>query len=119
LVTFAGYLGPVVLHGARAWRLLYLDRKLRTWLLVLDAEIVFHERSYDLTAAFQMRDVIWVQAHASVGRGSGGDSPREWFLRGSFTDAGDFTVRPTGGTYAPASGIDALTPECCGRPTRP
>jgi hypothetical protein len=122
LVAFAGYLGPIIRRppGGQPWRLLFLDRKLLTWLVVLEADIVFYERSFDLTAAYNMRDVILVESHSTVGRGqgSGAQSPQEWFLRGEFTDAGGFPAQPFGGTSSTAAVADAITPQCCGRYTR-
>jgi hypothetical protein len=122
LIAFAGYLGPTIRRppGGQPWRLLFLDRKLLTWLVVLEADIVLYERSFDLTAAYNMRDIILVESHSTVGRGrgSGANSPQEWFLRGEFTDAGGFPAQPFGGTSSTAAVADAITPSCCGRYTK-
>ncbi len=121
LASFAGYLGGTVGREGKQWRLLYLDSQLQTWLLVREVDILYHEQVKDDTAALEKRDVIWVKADASVGRGSGPQSVESRFLTGEFTKAGDFDTAPGGGTTAAATGIfcEARTPFCCwGRRTR-
>jgi hypothetical protein len=121
LASFAGYLGGTVEREDKQWRLLYLDSQLQTWLLVRDVDILYHEQVKDDTAALEKRDVIWVKADASVGRGSGPQSVESRFLTGEFTKAGDFDTAPGGGTMAAATGLfcEARTPFCCwGRRSR-
>jgi hypothetical protein len=115
LMSFAGFLGGIVKNGEREWRLLYLDTCLQTWLLVEENDIVYNTTVEDDTAPAKKRDVIWVRADASVGRGSGAQSAEARFLTGEFTKAGDFEARPTGGTMAAATGVfcEARTPFCC------
>lgn len=115
LSAFAGYLGGTTEAppSTATWRILYLDSKLLTWLLVQQDDILFHMRIADDKAAFNERDVIWVRADAPVGRSSG--SPSVW-LSGDFTRAMDFTPPLAGGTAASAAtGIfcEALTAGCC------
>jgi hypothetical protein len=119
LSTFAGYLGDAIEYRDRNWRVLYLDTKLSSWLLVEEQAIVFHDRMHDRTAAYGMRDVIWLNAEATVGRGIGPQAGEARFLRGAFTSAGDVTAAVTGGTFDAATGIfcEAQTPGCCGWPT--
>ena len=119
LSTFAGYLGDAIKYDSKNWRILYLDNKLSSWLCVEEEAIVFHDRMHDRTAAYGMRDVIWLKAEATVGRGIGPQSGEARFLRGSFTSAGDVTAAVTGGTFDAATGIfcEAQTPGCCGWPT--
>lgn len=119
LSTFAGYLGDAITYRKRNWRVLYLDTKLSSWLLVEEEAILFHDRMHDRTAAYGMRDVIWLNSEATVGRGIGPQAGEARFLRGSFTSAGDVTAAVTGGTFDAATGIfcEAQTPGCCGWPT--
>jgi hypothetical protein len=122
LVTFAGYLGGVVDDTAgttlKEWAVLYLDTKFSSWLLVETGGIVYRKRVLDPSGG--SRDVLWVRADASVGRGRGAQTNQERFLRGDFTAAGDVTVTPTGGTSPAATGllVDATTPGCCGFKSR-
>jgi hypothetical protein len=125
LVTFAGYVGGILKDDygptKARWLQLYLDGKLRTWLLVERRGIVFRGTIEDKSALGGQRDVIWAKADASVKRGTGTQSAQSRFLSGDFTSAGDFSASLTAGTVSAATGIfcDAQTPGCCGRPTRP
>jgi hypothetical protein len=122
LVTFAGYVGGIVDDTAgttkKEWVVFYLDSRLASWLLVESGGVVFREEVKDASGG--KRDVIWVRADASVGRGRGAQTNQERFLRGDFTAAGDFAATPTGGTTPAATGIlvDATTPGCCGFKSR-
>ena len=122
LVTFAGFLGPTVTQPGpdSIWRLLYLDMELRSWLLVEDTEILVAVKVKDDSAPSGERDVIWVNADAPVGQGSGWPSVEARFLSGEFTRAGDCGAPPGGGTLPAATGIfcQARTPSCCGPRTR-
>jgi hypothetical protein len=125
LVTFAGYLGGTLDNPTgeepATWRLLYLDSKLWTWLLVPDDGIVLRERVEEEGARGKERDVLWVNADAMVRRGSGPQSVHGRFLSGDFTRAGDFAASLSGGTFSAATGIfcEAVTPGSCGPRTRP
>jgi hypothetical protein len=109
LVTFAGFLGGTINHKwdeqDETWRLLYLDPRLQTWLLVREKDIVFSHGMYDETAPFRERDVIWVRSRASVNQGSGPLSAEARFLTGEFTRAADVEAPPSGATFAPATGV--------------
>ena len=126
LYTFAGYLGGIVEDSAgtikTTWRLLYLDAKLQTWLLVGQESILLRKDVTDETSPSGSRDHVWVKADASVSQGEGPPQKNEIqarFLRGDFVSAGDFAASVTGGTYAPVTGpMCPLTPGCCGRRTR-
>ena len=127
LVTFAGYLGgtirPEKEEEGRSWRVLYLDAKLRTWLLVNPKDILLSRRMPDETSPFGKRDVIWLRSSASVSDGTGPVRRNEieaQFVRGDFVGAGDFSASLTGGTYSRATGLlcEVQTPGCCGRYTR-
>ena len=84
LSTFSGYLGNAVTQAdSTVWRLLYLDEKLWTWLLIRQDDIVFHDRIKDEKAAFGLRDVVWLDADATIGEGSGTRSPQTRFLGGA------------------------------------
>lgn len=126
LHTFAGYLGGVVEDPAKTtdltWRLLYLDAKLRSWLLVGQQNILLRKDVKDDTSPTGSRDHIWVQADSSVSQGEGPPQKNEIqarFLRGDFVSAGDFAASVAGGTFAPVTGpLCPLTPGCCGKRTR-
>lgn len=127
LVTFAGYLGGTLVYTmgeeTTNWRLLYLDAKLVTWLLVPESEIVQRGSVEDPRTPFGGRDVIWIGADCSVSRGSGALRPEEVqarYLRGEFTRAGDFAATINSGTFASPTGVfcEHPTPGCCGRRTR-
>ena len=126
LHTFAGYLGGKVEDEAKTtnttWRLLYLDAKLRSWLLIAQESILLRKDVPDDTSPTGSRDHIWVQADASVSQGEGAPQKNEIqarFLRGDFVSAGDFAASVAGGTFAPVTGpLCPLTPGCCGKRTR-
>jgi hypothetical protein len=127
LVTFAGFLGGTLEYTAgretTKWRLLYLDAKLVTWLLVRESEIVQRASVEDRRTPFGGRDVIWIAADTSVSRGSGAPQPEEVqarYLRGDFTRAGDFAATINSGTFSSPTGVfcEHPTPGCCGRRTR-
>jgi hypothetical protein len=126
LVTFAGFLGGPIQSSdtpPEDWLVLYLDWKLQTWMLLREDDIVSSYDIIDKTVPFKMRNVLWLEADASVTRGSGPpqkDELQARFLRGEFTRAGDFSASLAGGTFSAATGIfcEADTPLCCGRRTR-
>jgi hypothetical protein len=119
LVVFAGFLGGIITHLNKEWRLLYLDWRLLTWLLVEEEEILLIEEIDDKTVPDKRRDAIWVKADASVHKGTGPQSTQSRFLRGAFTRAGEFNASLKGGTFSPATGIfcEAHTVGCCGKYT--
>lgn len=127
LYTFAGYLGGILNDDSRTirettWRLLYLDAKLRSWLLVGQDSILLRRDVKDDTSPSGRRDHIWVKADASVSQGEGPPQKNEIqarFLRGDFVSAGDFAASVSGGTFAPVTGpLCPLTPGCCGKKTK-
>jgi hypothetical protein len=121
-VMFAGFKGPVVFHEKKDWVLLYLDIELTEWLLIEEKGIVAESTVEDKSVPVEMmRNVIWVQADASVGRGSAAQAVQAQFLTGKFTRAGDFETPLTGGTLAAATGVfcEARTPSCCRYYSRP
>jgi hypothetical protein len=127
LIIFTGFLGgtisqPRVPAGEpdKQWRVLYLDWRLLTWLIVETEAIVYASRITDDKVPFNERDLIWVRADASVHRGTGHQAAETRFLRGDFTRAGDLSASLTGGTFSPSTGIfcEATTAGCCGKYTR-
>jgi hypothetical protein len=120
LVTFAGYVGPLLKHDNRTWCLLYLDTRLQSWLLVDRDGIVFRDPIKDDQAPCGVQDVLWVKADALVKSGSGSLSVEAQFLTGRFTQAGDFDSGSSGGTLAAATGVfcEARSVGCC-RPKTP
>jgi hypothetical protein len=115
LVTFAGYVGPVVTQQSKEWCVFYLDTRLLTWLLVPVDGIVYRDPVVDDKAPCGIQDVLWVKADTSVGHGSGSLTLEGQFLTGEFTRAGDFEAAPTGGTLGAATGVfcEARSPGCC------
>jgi hypothetical protein len=118
LSLIAGYLGGSVSREGVPWRLVYLDARLDTWLLVNEDDIVVHQPPTDEKAPFGERDMLWVDASANLLRGSGPRTNDGRFLVGELTRAGDFAASSTGGTFSAATGLlcEATTPGCCIRP---
>jgi hypothetical protein len=126
LHTFAGFIGAALEDSTGTtdfWRLLYLDAKLRTWLLVDQKGIALAKSEVaDETSPFGTRDHLWVKSDASVSQGEGGLQTNEIqarFMRGAFVSAAEFAASVSGGTFASVTGPACpLTPGCCGIRTR-
>jgi hypothetical protein len=122
-ILFVGFFGGLVQGPSGGeWQILYLDLELSRWLLVENSGIAAVGYIEDDSVPFnQRRDVIWVKADATVGRGSASQSVEGQFLTGEFTRAGDFDAPPSSGTLAAATGVfcEARTPSCCRIRTRP
>ena len=116
LVTFTGYLGGTFDRDGTNWRVLYLDTRLQSWLLVKDSDVLHSASVESDTSPSNKRDVIWVEADAPVGGGGGSPSVENRFLTGDFTRAADYEAPPGGGTTA-ATGVfcEARTSSCCRR----
>jgi hypothetical protein len=125
VVLFAGFLGDLVPHPSGTnWQVLYIDLALTEWLLIEEDGILDDAKVKDETVPIKFgadRDVLWVKADASVGRGAASQSVEAQFLTGPFTRAGDFEVPLAGGTLAAATGVfcEARTPSCCRVRSRP
>jgi hypothetical protein len=115
LSLFAGFLGGPVRHEGKDWRLLYLDSRLDSWMLVPAEAIIVSQRLDDDNAPSGKRDVLWVDATANLLRGSGPRTNDGRFLVGDLTQAGDFAASTGGGTFSAATGLlcEATTPGCC------
>jgi hypothetical protein len=115
LSLFAGFLGGPASDQGTTWRLLYLDSRLDTWVLVPRDAIIVHERLNDDNAPAGKRDVLWVDATANVLHGSGPRTNEGRFLVGELTRAGDFVASATGGTFSVATGLlcETTTPGRC------
>ena len=107
LHTFAGFLGGTLDDsGGRTgayWRLLYLDPKLRTWLLVDQKSILARAQVDDETSPFGTRDHVWMKSDASVSEGEGAvqkDEIQARFMRGAFVSAGQFAAAVTQPPYS-------------------
>jgi hypothetical protein len=123
LITFAGYLGGRATPeaaGTDVWQILFTDATAGNWLVVAVKNIELHTRVADETAAYCLRDVIWVGADSPVGRGDTSSSVQGLFLRGALTRAGDLATSLRGDTFSRSGGLllDALTPRCCGGNSR-
>ncbi len=102
-------------HQNIAWRLLYLDSRLDSWMLVPEDAIIVYQQLTDDNAPSGVRDVLWVDSTANLVRGSGPRTNDGRFLVGELTRAGDFAASTTGGTFSAATGLlcEATTPGCC------
>jgi hypothetical protein len=116
LRLFAGFLGAPVINpnDGTQWRLVYVDPRLYSWLLVPDNDVVAWERVNDPTAPSGKRDMLWINDTAQLVYGSGFGPTARRFLTGDLTRAADFAPQTRGGTFSAASGIvcDATTPNC-------
>jgi hypothetical protein len=114
LMLVSGLLGGPIRHDNRRWRLVYLDSRLYTWLLVPEADIIACERLDDANAPSGERDMLWINHSAPVVHGSGFGPNEQRFLVGEFTRAADFAPETRGGTFSAASGLicEATTPSC-------
>jgi hypothetical protein len=119
--SFVGYLGETfvnqTVNQGVEWSILFLDWTLETWLIVETNGIV-HRATIPTAAgdgAPANRDVLWVLADATVGRGGRSLSEEGVFLSGQFTRAGDFEAAPSGGTLAASTGVfcEGRSPGCC------
>jgi hypothetical protein len=127
LVALAGYLGGTIARnppGREKWRILYLDSQLQNWRLVPDEDILVSTSMYAEDAAFNLRDVIWVDRDSLTASGGAPPRPEEQvkYLRGDFTRAGDLAAPGAGGgpSADPQTGVFCpITPRCCTRPVRP
>ena len=118
LVTFAGYLGPIVQRQNKDWCVLFLDTRLDSALLVQKDGIVYRDPVKSDESPCGIRDVLWVTADTRVVVVSASQSLESQFLTGEFTRAGDFDDTPRGGgTMAAATGVfcEARTVGCCTR----
>jgi hypothetical protein len=115
---FAGFIGGKISYEGLEWRLVYLDSRLYSWLLVQEKDVLVHQRLADDRAPSGLRDVLWVRGNANLMQGDGARSNEGRFLVGDFTRAGDFAASTTGGTFSAATGLlcEATTPGCCLRP---
>jgi hypothetical protein len=104
---------------ARWWRVLFLDVDVNRWILVLEDDIKDHQIVKDPRIPGGAIDYMWVKADTPVGPGDLKTDPRNLFLTGGFTRAGDFDTSVRGDTYSPASGLicEAITPGGCGPST--
>ncbi len=115
LSLFAGFLGGPVTENGETWRLLYLDSRLDSWMLVPEDAIVVHQQLTDDKAPSSRRDVLWVDGTANLVHGSGPRTNHGRFLVGELTRAGNFAASTSGGTFSAATGLlcEATTPGCC------
>jgi hypothetical protein len=117
LVPFVGFVGGAVKRrDGSDWRVLYLSWSLATWLFIEADGIRASAEIEDRTVPGGRRGVLWVDAHAVVGRcEQRRQSMEARFLTGEFVTAGDFDAPLDGGSGAGTTGLfsDARTPSCC------
>jgi hypothetical protein len=112
----AGYLGGGV-NGSPAGQVLFLDAQLSKWLLVQIKDISLFSRVRDDSAAFGLRDILWLKSDVRVVPGDASDSVEQSYLSGPFTRADQVPTTVTGGTFPLTGGLlmEAITPNCCGK----
>jgi hypothetical protein len=115
-----GYLGGCVKDKKPVMQVLYLDARLATWLLIPLDGIVLFNRAEDKSAAFGLRDVLWLNPDVRVVRGDDTDAVQRSYLNGPFVRVDDIAPTATGGTFPRSGGLllEATTPGCCTK-TRP
>ena len=112
----AGYLGGSV-KGSPAGQVLFLDAQLSKWLLLRIKDISLFNRVRDDSAAFGLRDILWLKSDIRVVPGDSSDSVEQSYLNGPFTRADQVPTTVTGGTFPGPGGLllEAITPGCCGK----
>jgi len=122
LMRMGGYLADRVTDpgnpAGTPWQVIYADEALETYVLVRSVDIQFHDRVDDKTAAFGLRDVLWVLADAPLLRGERTESVVSRIAGGAFTRARDFRASVSGGTLQGSSEgplCTEVTPCCCKR----
>jgi hypothetical protein len=115
LSLFAGLIGGDIPHESKTWRLVYLDSRLQSWMLVPKESVIFEDRVSDVNAPRGKRDLLWVDSTANLITGNGPRTNDGRFLVGQLTRAGDFAPATSGGTFSAASALlcEATTPGCC------
>jgi hypothetical protein len=91
------------------------------WLLLPIAEVALFNRVRDDSAAFGLRDVLWLRPEAKVVSGDRSESVARNYLNGPFVRVDEISVTISSGTYPRGQGgllLEATTPGCCSR-TRP
>jgi hypothetical protein len=98
-------------------QVLYLDAGLVNWLLVPLAEVALFNRVKDDSAAFGVRDILWLRPDAKLVSGDRSESVVRNYLNGPFVRVDEISVTISGGTYPRQSGLllEATTPGCCSR----
>jgi hypothetical protein len=120
-ILIAGYLGGCVNDpgddASSVMQILYLDEALSAWLLVPLDDVEIFSRVEDRSAAFGLRDVLWLKSDIRVVRGDTADSVQRAYLNGPFVRVEELTMTIAGGTFPRADGLlrRALTPGCCGK----
>ena len=94
-------------------QVLFTDSRLSTWLLVPVNEVAVFNRVKDDTAAFGLRDVLWLKSEVRLVRGNNTESVQRTYLNGPFIRAGDLEDPLTGGTSPRGLVDEAFTPGCC------
>jgi hypothetical protein len=112
-----GYIGGQCTYPSSSiwWQILFLDANLRNWIIVDRQQILYSDRRDDREAAAGKRDFIWVKADTLIAHGDPQTDPKNLFLTGAFTRAGDYETSVRGDTHSSASGLicDAITPGGC------
>jgi hypothetical protein len=117
----AGYLGGYVTGSGPDRQLLYLDARLSSWLQIVITDVALFSRVKDDSAAFGLRDVLWLNPDARVVRGDDSDSVQRSYLNGPFVRVADMEATfGSGGTVSRSSGLvcEAYTPGCCTKHTQ-
>ena len=117
LTVLVGFLGGRKQYAPddRWWRSLFLNPALTEWVVIDEEQILEAYRANDDRCPGGSLDYIWVKSETPIGSGGLQTDPRNLFLTGGFTRAGDFATSVRGDTYSPASGLicEAITPGGC------
>jgi hypothetical protein len=117
LIVLGGYLGGQAKNKADVrWQVIFTNASASRWLVVPVEAIKLHSRIEDRTAAYGLRDLIWVGADTPVGSGDTSSSVQSLFLSGGLTSAGEFAASPQAGTGQRGGGLadESTSPLCCG-----
>jgi hypothetical protein len=125
-ILVAGYLGGCVQDNSGdnvVRQVLFVTPKLASWVLVPLEKISLFSRVKDDSAAFGLRDILWLEPDVRVVRGEDSDSVSRSYLNGPFIRVDEFAASVRSTTMARASSgsllDEALTPTCCPKTQRP
>jgi hypothetical protein len=104
------------------WLLLYLDDAANSYALLPEDGLLNWIRQPDRTAAYGLRDIVWLESDARILEGDYMQPISGRFTVGNFTRARDFRASFRGGTQDSLSELGPLctanTPCCCGGKSR-
>ena len=117
----SGYLGGCRHESSRPpVQVLFVDSSLSRWLLIPIKDIAVFSRVEDHSAAFGLRDVLWLKPDTRVVEGDEADAVDQSYLNGPFIRVDEVAMTVSGGTFPRQGGLllEAITPGCCGKTRR-